>query len=94
VKFQLRDYTIEEGRLDDFVREWREHVLPLRVAMGFNILGPWIDREKSRFILIVGFDGDFDAAGGLYRASSERQAIDPDPGRFITETRRTWLEAP
>ena len=94
MKFQLRDYTIEEGRLDDFVREWREHVLPLRVAMGFNILGPWIDRETSRFILIVGFDGDFDAAGGLYWASSERQAIDPDPGRFITETRRAWLEAP
>jgi hypothetical protein len=94
VKFQLRDHTIEEGHLDDFVREWREHLLPLRVAMGFNILGPWIERETSRFILIVGFDGDFHAAGELYRASSERQAIDPDPARFITETRRTWLQAP
>jgi hypothetical protein len=94
VKFQLRDHTIEEGHLDDFVREWREHVLPLRVAMGFNILGPWIDRQTSRFILIVGFDGDFDAAAGSYAASGERQAIDPDPRRFITATRRTWLEAP
>ena len=62
MKFQLREYTIEEGTLDDFVREWREHVLPLRVAMGFSVLGPWVDRETSRFVWIVGFDGDFDAA--------------------------------
>ena len=73
MKFQLRDYTIEEGHLDDFVREWREHVAPLRVAQGFSVLGPWVERDASRFILIVGFDGDFEAAGGVYWASSEGQ---------------------
>jgi len=27
-------YTVAEGRLEDFVREWLEHVVPLRRAQG------------------------------------------------------------
>jgi hypothetical protein len=94
VNFQLREYTIEAGRLDDFVREWREHVLPLRVAMGFNLLGPWIDRETSRFILIVGYDGDFDAANDAFYRSDERRAMQPDPARLVVDTRTASLETP
>ena len=60
--FQLREYTIVDGRLDDFVREWRELVLPLRLSLGFSVFGPWVEREASRFVWIVGFDGDIRAA--------------------------------
>jgi hypothetical protein len=94
MQFQLRDYTIEDGRLDDFVSEWREHVLPLRVAMGFNVLGPWVERGTSRFVWIVGYDGDLGAANDLYYSSPERLAMDPDPARLIAEIREVTLEAP
>jgi hypothetical protein len=94
VRFQLREYTIEEGRLDDFVREWREHVLPLRVAQDFSVLGPWIAREASRFVWIVGFDGDFDAANEAYYASDERAAMNPDPARLVVDARTITLETP
>ena len=94
MKFQLRDYTIEAGRLEDFVREWREHVLPLRVAMGFNVLGPWIEPDASRFVWIVAYDGDLEAANAAYYDSNERRAMSPDPARLVLEARTIWLEAP
>jgi hypothetical protein len=94
LKFQLREYTIEEGRLDDFVREWREHVLPLRVAQAFSVLGPWVEREASRFVWIVGYDGDLEAANEAYYESDERRAMQPDPARLVVDTRTALLETP
>jgi hypothetical protein len=94
LKFQLREYTIEEAKLDDFVREWRELVLPLRLAQGFNVLGPWVERNSSRFVWIVGYDGDLEAANEAYYESDERTTMHPDPARLVLETRTVSLEAP
>jgi hypothetical protein len=94
MRFQLREYQIEEGRLDDFVREWRELVLPLRVSLGFSVFGPWVEREGSRFVWIVGYDGDIGAADEAYYASAGRAAMDPDPARLVADTRQVWLDAP
>jgi hypothetical protein len=94
MEFQLREYRIEEGHLDDFVREWRELVLPLRVSRGFSVFGPWVEREASRFVWIVGYDGDISAANDAYYSSPEREAIDPDPARLVVESRQVWLQAP
>ena len=92
--FQLREYAVEAGRLDDFVREWRDLVLPLRLAQGFSVLGPWVERDASRFVWLLGYDGDIRAANEAYYTSPERAAMDPDPARLIAETREVWLEAP
>jgi hypothetical protein len=94
MRFQLREYRIEEGRLDDFVREWRELVLPLRLSLGFSVFGPWVEREGSRFVWIVGYDGDIRAADEAYYASAGRAAMDPDPARHVADIRQVWLEAP
>ena len=92
MRFQLRDYTIEAGRLDDFVREWRKLVLPLRLSLGFSVLGPWIERETSRFVWVLGYDGDIRAADEAYYSSAERAAMDPDPARLVAEIRHVWLD--
>jgi hypothetical protein len=94
MRFQLREYRIEDGRLDDFVLEWRELVLPLRLSMGFGVFGPWVEREASRFVWIVGYDGDIRAANEAYYSSPERHAMDPDPARLVADVRQVWLEAP
>jgi hypothetical protein len=94
VRFQLREYAIEDGKLDEFVREWREHVLPLRVSIGFSVLGPWVEREANRFVWLIGYDGDIEAANDAYHTSEERKAMDPDPARLIAGTRTVWLETP
>jgi hypothetical protein len=78
--FQLREYVIEDDRLDDFVRVWRELILPLRVSLGFSVFGPWVERDASRFVWLVGFDGDI-------RAADERYCASPSGQRWI-RTRR------
>ena len=94
MQFQLREYTIEPRRLDDFVREWSELVLPLRLSQGFSVLGPWVEREANRFVWLLGFDGDLRAANETYYGSPERRAMDPDPARLVAEIREVWLETP
>ena len=88
MQWQLRKYRAKDGELDAFVEEWREHVLPLRRARGFEVLGPWV-ADDGQFVWLVGRD-DLEAADAVYYASAEREAIDPDPARHLDST-QTWL---
>ena len=92
MRFQLRVYRIEEGSLDGFVREWRELILPLRRKLGFSVVGPWVSAEESRFVWVVGYDGDIREADARYYRSEERGAMNPDPARLIVESSTIWLE--
>jgi hypothetical protein len=85
-------YRVREGELDEWVTEWREHVLPLRRAHGFEVLGPWIVRGENRFVWIIGHE-DVEAANEAYYGSPERQALEPDPTRHLAET-QAWLMDP
>ena len=78
--WQLRDYVIQAGHLDDFVAAWTSGVLPLRQAAGFTIQA-WTVPEESRFVWIVGYEGPgtFEAADAAYYASPARAAVSPDP---------------
>jgi hypothetical protein len=90
MQWQLRIYRAKTGKLDEFVSEWREQVLPLRKAKGFDVLGPWVT-EDDRFVWIVGH-ADLAAADDAYYASLERSAIDPDPARHLVETEHVLMD--
>lgn len=82
---QLRIYTINRGRMDDFVRAWHDGVYPLRLRLGFHITSAWVCKETNQFVWVLGYAGpeaweDVDRA---YYESPERAAMDPDPARFI-----------
>lgn len=84
MEWQLRIYEIEDGALEAWIAEWREHVAPLRRRLGFRILGPWVD--GNTFVWLLGLENgeEFASADARYYASSERRAIDPDPARHIS----------
>ena len=88
--WQLRLYGVREGEWDAWVREWREHILPLRLGEGFDVLGPW-RTEDGRFAWLIGHE-DFAAADAAYFASPGRAALDPDPARHLTAIETTLLE--
>jgi hypothetical protein len=90
VTWQLRLYRVKDGELDDWVREWRELVLPLRRAQGFDVRGPWLAAD-GRFVWMIGRD-DFEAANEAYYASPERTALDPDPARHLAGVETVLLE--
>jgi hypothetical protein len=68
---QLRRYSIEPGRMDDFVTWWHSIVGP-REKYGFHVLFAYADDEHDQFVWAVEHDGDFDAAEAEYVASPER----------------------
>ena len=92
MQLELRIYRIEEGRLDEFLDEWRALILPLRRRLGFSIVGPWINRDESRFVWLVGYDGNIEEANERYYASDERAAMDPNPARLIADTQTTFVQ--
>ena len=76
---QLRRYTIEPGRLDDFVAWWPS-VLEPRAKFGFRLLFAYADAENDQFVWAVAHDDDFDAAEKEYSASPERtKAFESNP---------------
>ena len=87
-EWQLREYTVQAGHLDEFVAEWTNGVLLLRKQFGFTVLA-WSVPEQSRFVWLVGYDGPgtLEAADARYYAAPERVALAPDPARWLTERR-------
>jgi ribosomal protein L11 methylase PrmA len=82
VIYQLRDYIVKHGEMQDWLDEWRDVIVPLREKAGFDIVGAWIVPDEDRFIWIIGRE-DFEAADEAYYASPERAALDPDPARHL-----------
>ncbi len=85
---QLRMYVAKEGHLDEFVREWRAGVVPLRQKFGFKVEGAWTIPAKNEFIWIISYNGPdgFEARDAAYYASPERKALAPDPARHLAQT--------
>src|SRR3990172_11604050 len=72
---QLRRYTINRGKLGDFVAAWKNGVYPLRTKMGYRIQA-WTIKERSEFVWILSYDGpdEWDAKDRTYHNSPERAA--------------------
>lgn len=85
-------YQIKKGQLEDFVRDWRAGVVPLREKFGFKVEGAWTIRGEDRFVWILSFDGSdgFEARDALYYASDERKNLRPDPALHL-DAADHWL---
>lgn len=91
--YQLRSYVVKSGEMDEWLTEWRSKVVPLRRKFGFEIVGAWVIDDASRFVWIVGYDGDFVAQDEAYYASPERKAITPDPARHLDVVETEMMRA-
>jgi hypothetical protein len=89
---QLRIYTINKGKLDEFVEGWKKFVHPLHYKHGYTIDRADVIRERNEFVWIVSYDGpeDWEEKQKAYYGSPERKAVDPDPARFIAKAER-WM---
>lgn len=94
VLVQLRIYTISQGALDEFVQEWETKIKPLRIKIGFHILGAWVVRESNQFVWILGYDGpnQWEEMDNAYHRSPERQAMRPDPARNIARIEHFFMD--
>lgn len=84
---ELRVYTVKPGAMEAWVGEWREHVCPLRLKLGFTVPAAWVVEGENRFVWLLEYDGDdYESANAAYYESPERRALDPDPARHLTST--------
>jgi hypothetical protein len=92
---QLRMYQIAPGEMDEFVREWRSSVVPLRRTFGFRLDNAWRIPGEDTFVWVITYEGDgqFADADAAYYASPERKAVQPNPARHIA-SQRTWMIEP
>jgi hypothetical protein len=91
-EYMLRDYRVKSGEMNEWIEEWRTKVYPLRLKMGFEVLGAWTLGE-DRFVWVLGYKGkkgDFEKANKRYYDSKERKAMKPDPARHLSEIKH-WM---
>ncbi len=83
--YQVRIYTINRGRLNDFAKLWKSAVYPLRLKQGFKIPFAQIVPETNQFVWCVGFDSEdsWEKKERAYYHSPERETMDPDPAKWI-----------
>jgi hypothetical protein len=95
MQIQLRDYRIRHGEIGAWIAAWKSHIVPLREAAGFVLIGAWADVPEDRFVWLLGYPGaeGFQVADDHYYASQERRQVQPDPSDLIEEARQTMVVA-
>jgi hypothetical protein len=94
-KCQLRVFTINRGKLDEFTQAWRAGVYPLRRKHGFTVPVAWAVPDTNQFVWLLCYAGpeDWEAKDRAYYASEERVRLDPDPRQLIARAER-WFVTP
>lgn len=93
--WQIREYTVKPGEMDQWLDEWRAQIVPLRERYGFRVLGSWTVDGTDQFVWIISYDGprSWDEANADYYGSAERKALDPDPARHLAHTQTRLMTA-
>lgn len=93
LKQQLRIYTINKGKMEEFVKGWRELIVPLRLQFGWRIDAGWVMEGENKFVWILALDTgeDWDAKNNVYYNSSERKTMNPDPAQHIAHIEARFI---
>ena len=91
---QHRTYQVRTGVMDEFVALFRDHLVPLREAYGYEVLGAWNDPEDGTFVWVVGHEAPdgWDACEKAYYDSPERAAVPKDPKEFLESAETRLLQ--
>ncbi len=84
----MRRYTLKEGAKESFQKVFLETILPLRRALGFQVLGAYWLSERE-FLWFVAHE-DFEEAEKAYYEHPERKKV--DPRAFLEEIETRFVE--
>ena len=86
--FELRQYTINEGRREEFVSLMEEKIIPFQTAQGMTILGSFVSEEDDRtYVWIRRFHSEdererlYDA---VYNSDYWKTEIAPSVGEMMS----------
>ncbi len=96
MEYELRNYLVKDGEMENWLKEWKAQVFPLRRKFGFEVVGAWTVREENRFLWILGYGGpmkSFAEADKAYYNSEDRKSVIPDPARHLAKTEAIMIES-
>lgn len=49
---QIRIYTINKGEMDNFIKHFKDDIIPLHQQISVPIVGSWVNRPQNEFIWV------------------------------------------
>lgn len=91
---QIRIYTINRGKMDEFVQIWRQGIAPIRQKIGFEIVGAWVNKETNQFIWLMSYSGpeEWTVKDQEYFNSPDRKKLNPDPATLIARSEQHFVD--
>ena len=87
---QIRIYTINKGEMDNFLKHFKDDIIPLHEKIGVPIVGTWVNRPQNEFIWVRNYKDKADveaktkefqaavAAAGVVRLFTDCSSRLPD----------------
>lgn len=79
--FELRQYKIREGKMDEWVRYMEEVIIPFQVSKGMVILGSFrAEDDPTKYVWLRRFDSEEERArlyAEVYQSDHWRNVIGP-----------------
>src|SRR5215475_2528853 len=74
---QIRIYTINKGEMDNFLKHFKEDIVPLHQKIGVPIVGTWVNRPQNEFIWVRNYKdkADLEAKSKAVQAEVARSGI-------------------
>ena len=92
---QLRVYTVNRGKMDDWVSWFREKLMPIATRAGQTIVGPWVNDAKTEFIWIRVYDSaeDAKAKDERFYGAQDWKAIAAEARALLAKTEVTIMNS-
>lgn len=86
--FELRQYTINEGRREEFVRLMEEQIIPFQTQQGMTILGSFVSEEdENTYVWIRRFQSESERErlyDSVYNSDHWKNEIAPQVGEMMS----------
>ncbi|MAS36367.1 MAG: NIPSNAP family containing protein [Anaerolineaceae bacterium] len=84
--FELRQYQIQPGKREEWIRFMDEVIIPFQLSKGMVILGSFAEVDTDQYIWIRRFDDEDDRTrlyDAVYQSDHWRETISPQVGNLI-----------
>lgn len=86
--FELRQYTINEGKREQFVKLMEEQIIPYQTQQGMTILGSFVSEEdENTYVWIRRFQSESDRErlyDAVYNSDHWKNEIAPQVGDMMS----------
>ena len=74
---QIRIYTVNKGEMDNFLKHFKDEIVPIHERIGVPIVGSWVNRPQNEFIWVRSYKdkADLEEKGKAFQAEVAKAGI-------------------